>query len=279
MGETRTAAQIREHYIIEKELALRLRTASRAERRRLYTEVYDELFRRVLHHPQLQKKASPEDRQRVVRRKLRLLGRYLRPGLRFMELGPGDCALAVHVAATAAHVAAVDVSSRITSGLKAPQNFELFLSDGASVPVPAASVDVAFSDQLMEHLHPDDAREQLQQVYEALAPGGTYVCMTPNRLAGPHDVSQYFGDVATGLHLHEYTIGELVGMFREVGFENFRLYAGGKGWYVRFPLALALDAEIRIARMPGRRTLARLLPVRAVLGINLVGCKSRDPDS
>ena len=273
MSDPRTAAQIREHYDIERELADRLRHGSREERRRLYTEVYDELFRRVPLHPQLQKKASPQDRQRVVQRKLRLLGRYLRPGVRFMELGPGDCALAVHVAATAAHVAAVDVSPGITAGLEPPPNFELFISDGASVPVPTGSVDVAFSDQLMEHLHPDDAREQLQGVFEALAPGGAYVCITPNRLAGPHDVSQHFDAEATGLHLKEYTIAELVDLFREVGFRRFHLYAGGKGWYVRFPLGIALFKEWQVARLPARRALGRFLPVRAMLGVNLVGFK------
>ena len=41
----RTAAQIRAHYEIEKELASRLRGASKAERRTLYASLYDELFR------------------------------------------------------------------------------------------------------------------------------------------------------------------------------------------------------------------------------------------
>jgi len=277
MSDPRTADQIRQHYDIEKELASRLRNAPRGERRHLYTEVYDELFRRVPLHPQLQQKASPEDRRRVVQRKMRLLGRYIEPGVRFMELGPGDCALAVHVAATAARVAAVDVSPGITAGLESPPNFELFISDGASVPVPPGSVDVAFSDQLMEHLHPDDAREQLQGVFAALAPGGAYVCITPNRLAGPHDVSQYFDAEATGLHLQEYTIAALVGLFRAVGFRDFHLYAGGKGWYVRFPLGMALAKEWLLARLPRpmQHRLGRFLPMRALLGINLVGFKPR----
>jgi SAM-dependent methyltransferase len=275
MGDPRTAEQIREHYEIERELADRLRHGTREERRRLYTEVYDELFRRVPLHPQLQKKAAPEDRRRVVRRKLRLLGHYLRPGLRFMELGPGDCALALTVAGSAAAVTAVDVSPDITAGFTPPDNFTLCISDGASVPVPAGSVDLAFSDQLMEHLHPDDAREQLAGVFAALAPGGAYVCITPSRLSGPHDVSQHFDGEATGLHLKEYTIAELVGLFRQVGFDRFHLYAGGKGWYVRIPLWLGLWKEAVAARLPARRALARFLPVRAVLGINLVGFRPR----
>jgi hypothetical protein len=52
----RTAEQIREHYEIEKQLASRLRMAGKAERRTLYAALYDELYRRVPHHPQLTKK-------------------------------------------------------------------------------------------------------------------------------------------------------------------------------------------------------------------------------
>lgn len=61
----------------------------------------------------------------------------------------------------------------------------------------------------MEHLHPDDAYEQLQEIYNALIPGGIYICITPNRLSGPHDVSQYFDSIATGFHPKEYTTVEM----------------------------------------------------------------------
>ena len=61
-------------------------------------------------------------------------------------------------------------------------NFELIISDGISIPVPAGSIDFAYSNQLMEHLHPDDAESQLENVFTALRPGGAYLCITPNRL-------------------------------------------------------------------------------------------------
>ena len=274
MEETRSPEQIREHYDIEKVLADKLRRASKQDRRRLYTEVYDELFRRIPHHPQLEMKTSPQDRMQVVDRKLRLLGRYLRPELRVMELGPGDCALSLKVAGMVKHVSAVDVSPTIMSGINKPENLELFISDGASVPVPKNTIDIAFSDQLMEHLHPEDAREQLEQVYRAIAPGGSYICVTPNRLAGPHDVSQHFDDEATGLHLLEYTVRDLVKLFRQAGFQKLQLYAGGKGIYMRFPIWGAKVVEALVSALPGRRKIATLLPVRAILGVNLVGTKT-----
>ena len=69
--KVRSPEMIRQHYVIEKELAGRLRTASKNERRHLYTEVYDELFRRVPDHPQLALK--PEQRAHEVNERLALL--------------------------------------------------------------------------------------------------------------------------------------------------------------------------------------------------------------
>jgi len=72
-----------------------------------------------------------------------------------------------------------------------PANFTLIISDGCSIPAQRNSVDVAYSNQLMEHLHPDDALEQVHNVLDVLKPGGVYICITPEpdhratrRLAG-----------------------------------------------------------------------------------------------
>lgn len=117
------------------------------------------------------------------------LGRFVNHrDITFLEVGPGDCALSLEVARFAKQVYAVDVSSEIVKGFICPPNFRLVISDGSRVPVSPGSVNVAYSNQLMEHLHPDDAWEQLNNIYRALVPGGIYVCMTSNRLNGPHDV-------------------------------------------------------------------------------------------
>ena len=39
---------------------------------------------------------------------------------------------------------------------------------------------------------PEDAVEQLRHLHAALAPGGVYLCITPSRLTGPHDISYLF---------------------------------------------------------------------------------------
>ena len=274
-GETRTMGELREHYEIEKELASRLRNASKEERRSLYASLYDEIYRRVPLHPQLTQKASPEQAARVVALQMKFLERFLDKDDAFLELGPGDCSLSFEVAGRVKQAVAVDVSGEITKSATQPANFQLFLSDGSSVPVPPESVDVAFSDQLMEHLHPDDAFEQLENICRALVPGGVYVCVTPNRLRGPHDISMYFDDTATGLHLKEYTNRGLAGLFRKAGFSRVRVYAGARGKFVRLPAWPVALCEMLLDLLPHalKRRIARSLPFRIFLGIRMVGIK------
>jgi len=266
-GDGRTPERIREHYLIERELADRLRRAGSEERRSLYTAVYDELHRRVPDHPQLAQKADPGAKARDLRRQIGLVGRFLRPHYTFLEVGPGDCALAIEVAGRVREVIAVDVSREIAKGGPAPRNFTLVISDGVSIPVLPESVDLAYSNQLMEHLHPEDALEQLRNIHKALKPGGRYLCVTPNRLSGPHDVSRHFDDVATGFHLKEYTVGELVAAFKAAGFSGVRAMVGAKGLYLRtrpWPVRLLEKMMMVLPRFLGR-WMARIQPFRALL--------------
>ena len=91
--ETRSPALLRQHYEVEKELADRLRTATREQRRGLYGPVYDELYKRVPHHPQLMRKTSPELTREALGPQLRILKPFLHPDTRVLEIGPGDCSL------------------------------------------------------------------------------------------------------------------------------------------------------------------------------------------
>jgi SAM-dependent methyltransferase len=237
--------------------------------------VYDELFRRVPDHPQLSLKLDAKARQDDLAQRLAILKNYLRSDETYLEIGPGDCSLAREVAKLTRKVYAVDVSNEITKGIDLPDNVELIISDGSSIPVPNDSVDLAYSDQLMEHLHPEDAIDQLRNIYRSLAAGGRYICITPNRLSGPHDVSQYFDDVATGFHLKEYTMTELSEMFRDVGFRKLQVLVGARGFHIKTPTLIIKLLESILARVPHRlgRTFARGLPLRLILGVKLVGIK------
>jgi SAM-dependent methyltransferase len=272
--ELRSPALVREHYEVERELADRLRNATREQRRALYGTVYDELYQRVPHHPQLRRKSSAELTRRALGPQLRILQPYLRPDTILLEIGPGDCSLSIALAGRVRQVYGLDVSEKITQHVSLPSNFQLILSDGTSVSLPPNSVDLAYSNQLMEHLHPDDALEQLEGIWRALRPGGVYICITPNRLTGPHDISRHFDTAATGFHLKEYTVGELSRLFRQVGFRRVQVLLGRRGACVPAPVAPVAAAEMALGMLPprARRVLGQTVG-RAFLGVRLLGTK------
>lgn len=267
--------QIKAHYEIEKELANRLRNGSKQERYFLYSVVYDELFQRVPYHSQLSNKASPRERLQIIRRQMRLIKRFFDKDAIFLEIGSGDCALSFEASKYVKRVYAIDVSDEIAKSTKTPDNFHLILSDGCAIPVPQECVNVAYSDQLMEHLHPNDAFEQLQNIYNVLAPGGVYICITPNRLTGPHDISMYFDEIATGFHLKEYTFTELSMLFKQVGFSKVEFYMGGRGIYIRVPaFPINFAEKVLLSLKPSfRRAIAQNKAASIILNIHLVGIK------
>jgi SAM-dependent methyltransferase len=273
--ETRSIERLRHHFEVERRLADRLRRASRCERPHMLTGLYQELFAQVPDHPRLTRKHSPEQSRRAVEQQMHFLRRFLRPGMTFLEVGPGDCALSFRVAERARKVYGVDVDVTLTRNPRSPKNFELCISDGVDIPVPAASVDLAYSNQLMEHLHPDDAEEQLRNIFQAIAPGGLYICLTPNRLTGPHDVSRYFCEEATGFHLKEYTIAELQALFFATGFRSLQTYAATKGRWFRFPVSFLTAVEAGLARLDTeqRMRVGDRWPVKQLLAAAVVATK------
>lgn len=274
-GETRSEAQIIEQYLLECTLADRLLAASPADRPWVYGEVYDELFRRLPHHPQHTRKARDPSMRKEIERQVMFLQPHLGPDKQFIEIGAGDGALSLRVAPHCASVVVIDVSEVIAERSQWPASCRFALSHGTDIPVPDGSVDVAYSNQLMEHLHPDDAQAQLRDIYRSLKRGGCYVCVTPNRAAGPWDISVYFNEVARGFHLREYSVGDLTSMFRQVGFGRIDVYAGGRGFFFRVPAALVRVAEAALQALPyrPRSKLSRWMPVRGLVGLRVVAYK------
>ncbi len=274
--ENRTKEQLLEHYKIEKKLAKRLRSASARERRYLYSSLYDEMFRLVPLHPQMTQKSSPEKTKRSIDAQMEFIKPFLRRDIAFMELGPGDCAFVCEASRFVKKAYAIDVSSTITNNITLPQNFRLIISDGSSIPLPPNSINVAYSNQLMEHLHPDDAAEQLKNVYRSLVPGGVYICITPSRLSGPHDISKYFDKVATGFHLKEYTTLELNNLFKQAGFCHARVYLKVRGKYLCLPVLPVIMYEIFLESLQRilKKTAGRNLPYRLFLDTRFAGFKS-----
>ena len=199
------------HYELEVQLADRLRTAPASDRPRVYGEVYDELFSKILDHSQLA--VDPARRALVAKDRLKLVKRFCDRNAALLEIGAGDCEFSLAACREVGRVVAVDVSAEILNFDATHQNLEVYLTDGTTFPLEDGSIDVVFSDQLIEHLHPEDVATQMREVRRVLSPKGVYVCITPNRANGPHDISGYFDDNARGLHLREYNSTKLREVF------------------------------------------------------------------
>jgi SAM-dependent methyltransferase len=213
------------HYELERRLADRLRSARRDERSRLYTEVYSELFNSLPDHPQKTAVGSRTDR---ITKQVRLLKPLMRRGDVYLEIGCGDALLPFALSGFAREVLGLDVTDALVDFAAAPASFRFLKTDGVEIPLAENSVDLAHSDQLMEHLHVEDAEAQLREIHRVLRPGGRYVCKTPSRVTGPHDISVFFDEVATGMHMREYDYGSLRALMLQAGFRS-----------VEFPLVVA----------------------------------------
>ena len=270
----RTAEELREHYEIEKELGDRLRHANQDERAAMYSQVYDELFRRVPKHPQLSGQ-NTADHERKVQALLRLVHPYLTPETVFMEMGAGDCALPRVVAPLVSKAYGLEVSEELTSKLPKSDRFEVLISKNCDVPLSDDTVDLAFSYQVIEHIHPEDVVEQLKQIYRVLKPGGCYYCITPNRLYGPSDISRDFDREATGLHLKEYSNTDLLKLFRGIGFRETWIERRIKGHHVAVPALAIRLLESAFECLPWRlRTpLSRSYLGTRMLAVSVMGRK------
>lgn len=229
LKDPRAPERLMAHYVLERQLAKQLREAPAEERTKVAGEIYRRLLAELPDHPMnaaVRQLPRPE-------RAARYLLPYLGQDVRFLEIGTGDGRLARYLASKCKSVLAIDVSDFLDPAADSPENFRFALTPGVTIDAEDGSIDLAFSNQLMEHLHPEDAAAQLREVYRVLRPGGLYICRTPNRMLGPSDISCYFDYVATGLHLKEYTFRELAELMKSTGFRSvrYRIEAAGRVWW------------------------------------------------
>ncbi len=271
-NETRSAERLTAHYAVEARLAMLLSAAPRTERSALYGTLYRELFASVPDHPQ--HRADRTQRLAQIERRAVSLLRELRPTDTYVEIGCGDALLAKAIARGVASSIGIDVTDDLLSA-DAPATFRFVKSDGVTLALTDAMADLVFSNQLMEHLHVDDALDQLREIMRILKPGGRYVCCTPNRLTGPHDISVYFTAKPTGFHLREYDHRSLSAIFRRVGFQRIKARLTLKGRPVEVPVPAVALGEWLLERLPAtlRAGLARQGPVSNLMGLTLVGIR------
>lgn len=266
---------LRRHFEIERELANRLRVASKEERRTLYGEIYEELFRRV------EMPGNSEAQRAQVGLLLELVGPFVEGRKTFLEIGAGSCDLSLALAERLERVWAVDaVDPGLPPGSASP-GFSFVAARDVRAMVPKGGVDVALSCHFVEHLHPDDLTDHLVEVFDLLAEDGVYLVVTPNRIYGPHDISRGFSDRAEGLHLREYTHADLARELRRAGFGEVRA-VGRLGQPSRAGRLGAIGAVERVLdALSGRwrrallSRVSRQAPFRPLEQVKLAGFKAR----
>jgi len=273
MAEDRETA-----YLIERELAARLRAASKADRLRVASEVYSDLYRRVYWHPDLTRPQS--ERDRGVDSLIYSYGRWMAHSDRVLEIGAGSGELLRRVAPShgTTRFVALDITRQplTASGAAMPPNAPFVQGTGGALPFGPASFDFVYCSQVLEHFHPDDVPEQLGEIARVLKTGGWLGLDTPNRLSGPHDISRGFTEEPSGLHLKEWTYGELADLLLASGFDRLRtrLLPGRIAQLLHLPPPGPMSgagpkrwAERRLAPIRDvglRRALARLLGVNGI---------------
>lgn len=216
-----TEEMVLAHWELEQRLTREILESTPENRWETFERCYSTLFSELAWRnrlPDLSVQKEPSERYRDW---LSLIGK---PPQRIYEIGSGKAELISYLANCGFQCKATEVTrERGEKYAEANANLSWGVTDGVHLDQfePAESYDVVISDQLVEHLHPDDHYAHFKGAHAILSPGGRYVFQTPHAFRGPLDISMFFGcDKPRGMHLHEFTYRELNRILRKAGFRR-----------------------------------------------------------
>lgn len=248
---SRSFASIMNQYLVEREIADRLRNANREERKSLYATMYDELFCKVPDHPRLIHRESEQLTLKANSNKFNLIRDFVSEEKVFVEFAPGDCKFAMDIAHRAKFVYGIDISDQRDQELNVPPNFKLIIYDGYRLEeISKDYIDTIFSDQLIEHFHPEDTELHFNLCQYILKRGGRYVFRTPHLFSGPHDVSVFFSDEPQCFHLKEWTYSEIGPLLKRTEFSEYYALRMVKGRPIRLPYIYFVACEKMLVLLP-----------------------------
>ena len=220
-----TEKQLWNIFKVEQNQAKILRSETNREiRKKLYNTVYETYFEKLPYHPQFKIKNDPILTKSRLEFQLNHIKPFITEKTDFTEIGAGDCSLTIEISKYCNSACALEVSGEIVKNISFTENSKCIIFDGFNFPFEDESIDLAYSNQLIEHLHPEDAIEHVKDISRILNKGGKYICITPNGINGPHDISRFYGNDLVGFHLKEYLPSELKKLFIANGFKRVRAY-------------------------------------------------------
>lgn len=204
-----------------------------------------------------------------------------------LELGCAGGVSTFRIASVAQEVVGIDASSVNIEKARStfPEEYRDKVSfecmDAAHIDFAPESFDVVYSNDLVEHLHPDDMDKHLRQCHRILRNNGYYICVTPHRDTGPHDATKYVRPKASppeGLHLVEYDYRMIGALLKAHGFDRIITSGISPGLLVRLKaekLFRYFMRPLRISEWLERSVLCRPRLLRSLLSLNLIHLVAR----
>jgi SAM-dependent methyltransferase len=208
-----TAEQVMHHWNWERQMRRELLAAPAESRWEVfedrYSRHYSELF-------WLRDAPQPCHSQEW----LDLIGK---PSKKVFEIGSGKGGLIKALADAGHECTGTEITRERGKRWVEDTNVRWHTTDGVHLDrfEPRDYYDFVISNQVIEHMHPDDLQAHFEGVYAILRPGGRYIVATPHRFLGPCDVSCLFGSSeCEGQHLKEYTYKEISALAKTAGFRE-----------------------------------------------------------
>jgi 2-polyprenyl-3-methyl-5-hydroxy-6-metoxy-1,4-benzoquinol methylase len=215
LGPEISMDHVRRHVELEGSLTDRLIAAPSAERASMFEAAYTELYSNL---PWLASTTFSGGLEPWLM--------LMRPGAKVYEVGSGTGTLARLLARNGFNVTATDITEeRGQRSSSEPEGMRWRLTDGVHLDKfeEAESYDYVISNQVAEHLHPEDILTHFRTARILLKPGGSYIARTPHRRHGPQDLTRVFKlDRPVFTHLHEFTYREFDSICRECGYSRVR---------------------------------------------------------
>lgn len=215
------------HWHLEKTLTKQLLESPKKNRRQIFYDAYNRLYNDL---PWLRDTGSIDIRysREVYQKKWQpIIGNIEKK--KIYEIGSGNGSLITTLASLGAICVATELSEKRPD--KRPLlNLEWHSTDGVHLTEyePQNTYDFVLSDQVIEHLHPEDILEHFKNVRAILNSNGRYIFFTPHYYMGPGDISRVFGCAeAEGMHLKEYKYAEIYKLLKSAGFKQVNILAKG----------------------------------------------------
>lgn len=238
MDAEMTEEMILRHWELEKRLTKDLLESNPENRWEVFERCYNTLYGELEWLNQLIGADSVSPPSQRYKNWAYLIGP---PPKKIYEVGSGKGEMITYLANCGFECRATEIAHhRGQKYVAEHSNLSWGISDGVHLERFEApnSYDVVISDQVIEHLHPDDLYEHFKGAMSILSTGGRYIFATPHKYVGPSDISRVFKcDKPMGMHLKEYTYEEIKGLLVQAGFKA--VYA-----VLRIPTILMIPTRI-----------------------------------